>query len=71
MTRDGELGFDRIIVHTAGGARAHSLSEFQAIPLATRVAALLEKRVEFYLGGTRVDTDQALSALRRRALRAR
>lgn len=61
------LGFDRIVLRGASGDRVLSIEEFSALPLGERVSALLGKKVAFYLGHARVDTDRALAALRRRA----
>jgi hypothetical protein len=62
------LPFDRVVVLEPAGPRSLSLSDFLALPLAWRVRALLEKRVEFYKAQQRVSTELALRALRERAL---
>jgi hypothetical protein len=61
------LGFDRIVLRAPSGDRVLSVQEFIALPLGERVSALLGKKVDFYLGHDKVESDRALAALRRRA----
>jgi hypothetical protein len=60
------LPFNQVIVNTEDGPRQLTVAQFTAIPLAERVRAMLEKRVEFLLDGQPVDTREALNALRER-----
>lgn len=60
------LPFDRVVLKTGGGTRHLTVSDFLTVPLVERVRALLEKRVEFYQHETRLDTNEALRALRER-----
>lgn len=64
-----ELGFDRVVLIDEPGGRSLTVSEFQALPLAVRLRALLGKRIAFYRGPEHVDMEHALAALRRRAAR--
>jgi len=61
-----ELPFNEVVVTTPSGSRLLTADQFSAIPLAERVRALLEKRVEFFQDGAPIDTRDALNALRAR-----
>lgn len=60
------LPFNQVVLTTADGARRLTVDEFSAVPLAERVRAVLEQRVQFLLDGNPVDPREALNALRQR-----
>ena len=60
------LPFNRVIVRTPEGMQQLTVSDFERVPLAERVQALLEKRVEFFRDQQRIAALDALKALRAR-----
>lgn len=64
--KPADLPFDRVVLKSPDGTKHLTVSAFLNVPLVERVRALLEKRVEFYQHETRLDTNDALRALRER-----
>ncbi|HKO90934.1 MAG TPA: hypothetical protein VJU61_07275 [Polyangiaceae bacterium] len=60
------LPFNRVTVRPGDGQPTSSLSvaEFSAMPLTTRLRAVLEQRVQFFRDEQPVDVTEALRALR-------
>ncbi len=58
--------FDSVVVHhgTNASGQSFSVDAFLALPLSTRLRAIFEQRVEFFLNGERVELQAALRALR-------
>lgn len=58
--------FDRVVLTTNGNSVSLSEGEFFALPLAERLRAVFEKRLEFYAGDVKVETVIALQSIRER-----
>jgi hypothetical protein len=58
--------FDRITLVEGGRRRDVTVSEFLAMPLDTRIRAILQRAVEFYAGDQPIDRQRALNFLRSR-----
>jgi hypothetical protein len=60
------LPFNRVVVTSSAGVQRMTVAEFTGMPLVERVRAVLEQRVEFLLDEQRIETRDALNALRNR-----
>jgi len=61
------LPFDRVELTSGAGERVLSVQQFCDLPLAERLRAVLERRVNFFRGSEPVEQREALKALRERA----
>ncbi|MFT3925281.1 MAG: hypothetical protein QM778_22275 [Myxococcales bacterium] len=61
------MPFDRVELSSPEGSRTLSVQQFCDMPLADRLRAVLERRVNFFQGSTLVESREALKALRERA----
>ena len=59
-----ELVFNRVVVSGDEGPRELSADEFLALPLAERVAHVLNRTAEFFANDVAVDRQVALGSLR-------
>lgn len=61
------MPFDRVIVRDNGDPKEYSVDAFMALPLYQRVAYILERKIEFFVGERAVERAMALRSLRARS----
>lgn len=60
MSTTAKAAPDRVLVREGGVERELSITEFVGLPLTRRVRYLLAGEAEFFAGGSRLDTAEAL-----------
>jgi hypothetical protein len=60
--------FDRVVLTNNDKTMSLTAAEFFALPLAERLRAIFERRLEFYAGNDKVDSVVALQSIRERKL---